>query len=168
MTAYLIILNAALFGGAWRYAFGHAWVMPGEQPSGFFQAHARVIFETLGAALAALIIWGRGGDIADMAAGALCTLGYFVIGNGTVLRGPSDPAWPYARALILKYLCPAVGANIILWPLGYHTAISSAGCFAALGYFAFWKPDLHGTDPWNEKAEALSGAVWFAALAAVF
>jgi hypothetical protein len=163
MTAYLIIINAALFGGVWRYAFGHAW-----GDGNFLTKHARSILEVVGAALAALIIWGRGGDIADMAAGALCTLGYFVIGNGTVLRGPTDPAWPYARALILKYLCPALLANGVLWFLDYHTAIGVAGAIAALGYFAFWKPDLHGLDPWNEKAEALSGAAWFGALATVF
>jgi hypothetical protein len=167
-TYYLVAINALLIGGAWRYCFGHAWVKPGEQPDNLLQAHARIILETIGAALAALIIWANGGDIADMAAAALCTVAYFAIGNGTVLRGPTDPAWPYARALILKYLCPAILANIGLWFLDYHTAIAAAGAIAALGYFAFWKPDLHGLDAWNEKAEALSGAAWFCALAMHF
>lgn len=80
------------------------------------------------------------------------------------MRGPTDPAWPYARALLLKYQAPAIAANLALWLLDYHAGIALAGSVAALGYFAFWKPDLNGLDAWNEKAEALSGAAWFGLL----
>jgi hypothetical protein len=159
---------ALVFGGLWRLALGHDWSTPlWKIPAApdWFRQRARSSIMVLGAAGAALIMWFSGGLLLAIGAAAILTPVYFAIGNGRVLRGPSDPAWPYARALILKYFAPAILANLVLLFLGYPTAIFAAGMIAALGYFGFWRPDPHGTDPWNEKAEALSGAAWFGFLA---
>ena len=167
-TLYLIVAIAAVAGGVWRFAFGHNWSPVPPATPDWIEKHARVCLTVLGVAFAALIIFINGASYFSVAAGAAFTGGYFAIGNGTVLRGPTDPAWPYARALILKYLCPALLANLVMWFLGYQTAIGAAGAVAALGYFGFWRPDPHGTDPWNQYAEALSGAAWFGLLALTF
>ena len=164
-----IAMIAACVGGAWRFAFGHTWTPAAPAVPNFLQKHARTILHAIAALASAGLVYAQGGPLLAICFAAALTPAYFAIGNSSVIAGPYSPGgWAYARPMLLKYVAPALLANGVLWFLDYHTAIGVAGAIAALGYFAFWKFDLHGLDPWNEKAEALSGAAWFGALATVF
>jgi hypothetical protein len=153
-----------VFGGLWRFAFGHDW-KPDLGPNNFFAKHARVILTIIGVAAAAgIAAYNDTGWKAPLIA-AVGTGLYFSIGNGTVIRGPTDPIWPYLRALAMKYVLPALVVDIALWAVGYHTIIQIAGFIAAAGYWMFWEPFDPDKSPWNWKAEFVSGAAWFGALA---
>lgn len=51
MIDYSITIAACLIGGAWRYAFGHAW-----GDGNFITKHARSILEICGAVIGGLIV----------------------------------------------------------------------------------------------------------------
>jgi len=141
---------ALIFGAAWRMCLG-GW------------AHLRRSYIlVVGAVAAAAILYLNTSDLILTACAAALTIGYFTIGNGSVLRG-DDPAWPYVRAFLTKFIAPAILANGVLCLLGYPNFLALAGMIASLGYYVTWK--IQKLDPWNRYAEAIMGASWFVFLA---
>lgn len=167
----LIPFVAALFGAAWRLSFGHDWTTPlGPIPAAptWFSNHARTFLDLIGAAMAALFVWGAGGDVPVIALAVAGTLVYFSIGNGPLLAGPTDPLIQYIGESIMILVGPAFAFGTALYLMGYHSPVGLAGIFAALAYALCYKPFLPTSTPWNWYAESIMGAAFFGLLAFQF
>jgi hypothetical protein len=160
MNAFYIPIAMFFLGGIYRAALGHAWTK-----GNFFSDHARVILEVSGFIFIFGAVYFVSSNLLYAGLAAVLSTLYFAIGNSRMLQGPGNPTMlSYIGAGLEIYVVPSIIAWGLLAWFGYTVLLFPAGIIAFAGYALLYQP-FKVDEPaitWNQWAEGLSGAVWWA------